>query len=72
MAFSTDSDLVNLIPDILDLGIASFSTEHSNAENDIIRELRIGWWDKKGLSGELNKHDYFLQVEIWRRVRQHP
>ena len=55
MAFSTDSDLVNLIPDILDLGIDSFSTEHSNAENDIIRELRIGWWDKKGLSGELNK-----------------
>ena len=55
MAFSTDGDLLNLIPDILDLGIDSFSKEHINAENDIIRELRIGWWDKKGLSGELNK-----------------
>ncbi len=54
MAFSTDADLLNLIPDILDLGISSFSKEHINAQNDIIRELRIGWWDKKGLSGELN------------------
>ena len=54
MAFSTDTDLQDLVPDILQLGIDSFTAEHTKAQNDIIRELRIGWWDKKGLSGELN------------------
>lgn len=54
MAFSTDTDLQDLVPDILQLGIDSFTAEHTNAQNDIIRELRIGWWDKKGLSGELD------------------
>ena len=54
MAFSTDSDLLNLVPDILELGIESFNREHAKAQNDIERELRVKWWDKKGLSGELN------------------
>jgi len=54
MAFSTDLDLINLIPDILELGIDRFTTEHGKAQEDILRELRINWWDKKGLSGELN------------------
>lgn len=54
MAFSSDKDLQNLVPDILQLGIDTFSDEHDRAQSDIIRELRIGWWDKKGLSGELN------------------
>jgi hypothetical protein len=53
MAFSTDSDLTDLIPDILQLGITSFSDEHTKAQSDIIRDLRIEWWDKKGLEGEL-------------------
>ena len=54
MAFSEDKDLQNLVPDILQLGIDTFSDEHDKAQSDIIRELRIGWWDKKGLSGELD------------------
>ena len=54
MAFSTDSDLVNLVPDILQLGITSFTDEHARAEADIKRELRIKWWDKKGIEGELD------------------
>lgn len=54
MAFSEDVDIQNLVPDILELGIESFGDEHARAQVDIIRELRIGWWDKKGLSGELN------------------
>ena len=54
MAFSTDTDLQDLVPDILQLGIDSFTAEHTKAQNDIIRDLRIEWWDKKGLSGELN------------------
>ena len=54
MAFSSDSDLTDLIPDILSLGIDAFTDEHTKAQADIQRELRINWWDKKGLSGEMD------------------
>ena len=54
MAFSTDSDLISLVPDILELGITSFSGEHAKAQSDIVRELRINWWDRKGLTGDIN------------------
>jgi hypothetical protein len=54
MAFSSDTDLLDYVPDILDLGIDSFASEHARAQADIERELRIGWWDKKGLAGEMN------------------
>jgi hypothetical protein len=53
MAFSSDSDLMKLIPDILNLGIESFVLEHPKAKADIERELRIKWWPKKGISGEM-------------------
>ena len=54
MAFSTDSDLTALLPDILTLGISSFADEHARAQADIEREIRNKWWDKTGFSGELN------------------
>jgi len=53
MAFSSDSDLMKLIPDILSLGIESFVLEHPKAQADIERELRIKWWPKKGIAGEM-------------------
>ena len=54
MAFSTDSDLTAIIPDILSLGISSFSDEHAKAEADIKREIRNRWWSRTGYSGELD------------------
>tara|TARA_R110000803_G_scaffold36946_4_gene79573 strand:+ start:1866 stop:2276 length:411 start_codon:yes stop_codon:yes gene_type:complete len=54
MAYSSDADLLELIPDILDLGIDSFFLEHPKAELDIQRELRIKWWPRKGISGEMD------------------
>lgn len=54
MAFSTDSDLTDLQPDILSLGIAAFTDEHTKAYNDIIRELEAKWWAKKNLGGDLD------------------
>jgi hypothetical protein len=54
MAFSTDSDLTDIVPDILTLGIASFADEHAKAQSDIEREIRNRWWEKRGISGELN------------------
>ena len=65
MAFSEDKDLQDLVPDILQLGIDTFSDEHDRAQSDIVRELRVGWWDKKGLSGELNS-DYLTDSQFTR------
>jgi len=53
MAFSNDGDLMELVPDILSLGIDSFSQEHARAQADIERKIRADWWDKRGYSGEL-------------------
>ena len=54
MAFSTDADLLDVIPDILSFGIDSFSAEHAKAQADIERKIRADWWSKRGYSGELN------------------
>jgi len=54
MAFSTDANLVDLIPDILLLGITQFTDEHAKAQSDIERELRIKWWPKRGIAGEMD------------------
>lgn len=54
MAMSQDSDIVAIIPDILTLGISSFSTEHAKAQAEIERRLRRDWFPKAGYSGEMN------------------
>ena len=54
MAMSADSDLSAILPDIFDLGIDSFVSEHSKAKADLERRLRRDWWPKTGRSGELN------------------
>ena len=65
MAFSVDSDLITLVPDILELGITSFSTEHAKAEADIIRDLRIHWWNKKNIEGDIVS-DYLTDSQFTR------
>ena len=64
MAYSSDADLLELIPDILDLGIDSFFLEHPKAELDIQRELRIKWWPRKGISGEMETHSNAVHYSI--------
>jgi len=54
MAYSSDADLLKLIPDILDFGIETFVQEHPKAKLDIERELRIKWWPRKGIAGEMD------------------
>lgn len=66
MAFSNDSDLTDIQPDILDLGIASFYTEHANAEADIKREIRSRWWAKTGYAGEMD--DTLLTDSQWTKA----
>lgn len=69
MAFSTDSDLTDLIPDILSLGINSFSDEHARAEEDIKREVRRKWWPKTGFKGEMD--DTKLVDAQWTRANSY-
>lgn len=60
MAYSTDADLVELQPDILELGITQFTEEHNKAQADIRRELLGKWWVKKNLGKEI---DYNLLTD---------
>ena len=54
MAFSTDSDLEAIVPDILSLGIDSFAGEHALAQADIERHLRSKWYPKLQLASEMD------------------
>ena len=54
MAYSTDADLTEYQPDIMTLGIDSFTEEHIKAQSDIIRELRAKWFSKKSTDKELD------------------
>lgn len=65
MAFSQDTDLVAIIPDILDLGIFTFGNEHAKAEADIKREIRNRWWPRTGFKGEMD--DSLLTDSQWTR-----
>ena len=69
MAFSTDEDLVKIIPDILDLGIFSFASEHAKAEEDIKREIRNRWWPRTGFKGEMNAD--LLTDSQWTRANSY-
>ena len=66
MAFSTDSDLTAIIPDIFSLGIENFADEHAKAEADIIREIRRRWWPRTGYKGEMN--EALLTDSQWTRT----
>ena len=62
MAMSTDSDLLDIVPDILSFGIDSFADEHARAQADIERHIRAVWWDKRGFAGEL-KPQYLTESQ---------
>lgn len=54
MAFSTDWNLQEIIPDILDFGIDNFIEEHARAQAELEREIRNRWWHRTGNAGELD------------------
>lgn len=66
MAFSSDADLMDIVPDVLSFGIDSFSTDHAKAQADIERKIRADWWDKRGFSGELKPQ--YLTDSQWTRA----
>jgi hypothetical protein len=50
MAMSTDANLLEYLPEILNYGIDEFTDYHSLARTDILRRLRKDWWNKTGSS----------------------
>jgi len=66
MAFSTDSDLTAIQPDILDFGFPTFADEHAKAEADIKREIRAKYWSKTGYSNEMD--DDLLTDTQWTKA----
>ena len=66
MAMSTDSDLLDIVPDILSFGIDSFADEHARAQADIERHIRAVWWDKRGFAGELKPQ--YLTDRDWETI----
>jgi hypothetical protein len=54
MAFSTDWNLQEIIPDILDFGIDNFIEEHARAQAELEREIRNKWWHRTGRDGEMD------------------
>lgn len=48
MAFAVDNDLVKYIPNIFDYGVESFAGELAMAEDDVVRYIKINWYNKSG------------------------
>jgi hypothetical protein len=51
MAMSTDANLIEYLPEILNYGIDDFKGEHAKAKADILRRLRTEWWSKTSYTG---------------------
>jgi hypothetical protein len=45
--FATDDDLVKYIPTIFDHGVETFTSELSEAEDDVLRYIQINWFNKR-------------------------
>lgn len=46
MTMSTDTDILEYVPDLHDYGIQDFSADHAKTRQDILRRLRIEWWPR--------------------------
>ena len=69
MAFSTDWNLQEIIPDILDFGIDNFIEEHARAQAELEREIRNRWWHRTGRAGELDTS--LLTESQWTKVNSY-
>lgn len=46
MAFATNENLVEYVPDIFDHGVTDWSDELARAETDVVTQIRIRYWNK--------------------------
>tara|TARA_R110000851_G_scaffold211412_2_gene363974 strand:+ start:1351 stop:1767 length:417 start_codon:yes stop_codon:yes gene_type:complete len=47
MAFATDSQLLEYVNTIFDHGVESWQTELDRAEDDVIRKIKVEWYNKR-------------------------
>ena len=65
MAMSTDADLLDYQPEILNYGIDEFTDYHAKARDDILRRLRTEWWVRgKNYKVELGSVRTTLALEM--------
>ena len=58
--YATDADLITYADDILDHGVASFTSELTRASADVLNLIKAEWWPQ-AISGKVNSsYDYGL------------
>lgn len=55
MAWATDENLVDYIPDIFDHGESSFDTELLRSEDDVVRKIKGDWWNVSHTPSDFDK-----------------
>jgi hypothetical protein len=66
MAFADDNDLVTYVPTIFDHGATTFQSELDMAEDDIIREIRVRWYNRR--YNRTNWDETLLDETQWTRA----
>lgn len=46
MPFATNEQLTEYVPDIFDHGVGDWSDELAKAENDVVNQIKIRYWNK--------------------------
>lgn len=57
MAYSEDSDLIDIRPDILDLGVPDWTTKHDQAQAFIDRAIDKKWYRSVALDNNIDYRD---------------
>ena len=55
MAFANNDDLTQYVPDIFDHGTGDWSDELSKAEDDVVKQIQIRYWNKNHSRANFDK-----------------
>ena len=55
MAFATNQDLQDYVPDIFDHGVDDWTDELTKAEGDVVKQIRIQYWNKSHSRSNFDK-----------------
>lgn len=66
MAFADDNDLVTYVPTIFEHGATTYQSELNMAEDDIIREIRVKWYNRR--YAQDNWNETLLDETQWTRA----
>ena len=66
MPFATDNDLLALIPTIFDHGEHSFQDDLDRAEADVVKKIKVEWYNKRYYSGSYDES--LLTASQWKNA----